>query len=88
MAAPVIENLLLPAAIILVLPDGVGATTGTIFRRSPLGHGHFYGHNGTSNPLAEQSHILFAKDMAAEVIIDGIEYLAMHINAVVGLIKD
>ncbi|GAG59776.1 unnamed protein product, partial [marine sediment metagenome] len=34
------------------------------------------------------THILFAKEMATEVNVDGVEYMAMHEHAVVGLIPD
>ena len=33
-------------------------------------------------------HVLFIKEMATPVEVDGIEYMAMHETAVVGLIPD
>ena len=89
MAAPAINGLELPLNCILVAPDGpdpVTATTGTIFRRSNLGGGHFKAKNGTVGPLVEYEKVLFIKEMSTEVTIDGNEYLAMSECAVVGLI--
>jgi len=89
MAAPVIDNLLLPVRCILVLPDAPDGSTGTICRRSSMGGGIF-------NSILIQSqeapfphtHILYVKEMSTEVEVDEIEYLAMHETAVVGLIPD
>ncbi len=90
MAAPIINNLLLPGNTILVLPDeGSLPTTGKIFRWSSEGGGHFLTvANGNSGPVGEFTHILFVREMTTEVNINGVEYLAMYINAVVGLIPD
>ncbi len=90
MAAPTIDNLLLPGNTILVLPDeGALPTTGRIFRRSSEGGGHFSTvANGNSGPVKEFTHVLFVRDMTTEVNIDGVEYLSMHISAVVGLIPE
>jgi len=81
MAAPIINDLVLPNNRILVLPDG--ETTGTIFRRSAQGGGKF---KGSADPEIESAHVLFVKEMTTEVQIDDVKYLAMHVNAVVGLI--
>lgn len=88
MATPTIDNLLLPINVILVLPDeGDKPTTGVIFRRSLRGGGRFQGENGTyPNPIIESDHILFVREITTEVIVDEVEYLAMHENAVVGII--
>ena len=89
MATPVIDNLLLPVRCILVLPDDGSETTGTIFKTSGMGGGVFI------SPLIQMQeapiphrHILFVKEMSTEVEVDGVEYLAMHETAVVGLIPD
>ena len=88
--AVVIDNLILPDNIILVLPDeGDKPTTGTIFRRSTMGGGHFrVGSGGGLGEESEYNHVIFVREMATEVEVDGIEYMAMHQNAVVGLISD
>ena len=85
MATPIINNLVLPSNRILVLPDGAAgsSSTGTIFRRSAQGGGFF---KGSSDPEIESDHILFCKEMSVPVEIDDVEYLAMHVNAVVGII--
>ena len=89
MATPIINNLVLPHSIILVLPDEDSETTGTIFRRSPMGGGKFIvGFGGVGGSEAEYNHVLFAKEMATEVKVDDVEYMAMHCNAIVGLIPD
>ncbi len=87
MAAPIINDLALPSSRILVLPDGAAgsSSTGIIFRRSALGGGFF---KGSSDPEIESSRVLYARNMATVVEIDGIEYMAMHVNAVVGLIPE
>lgn len=86
MAAPEINNLVLPNGTILVLEDVSGATTGTITRHSKMGGCRFHDQDvGTGTP-PENTHILFVREMVTEVIVDGVEYLAMHANAVVGLI--
>ena len=41
---------------------------------------------GSSNPEITSDHVLFCKEMATEVEVDGVEYMAMHVNAVVGVI--
>ena len=85
-----INNLVLPDGRILVLPDeGDKATTGTIARRSLMGGGRFLvGSGSTIGKETEYNHVLFVREMATEVIIDDVEYMAMHQNAVVGLISD
>ena len=83
-----INDLVLPNNVILVLPDeGDKPTTGTIFRRSTMGGGYFkvaFGGVGGSN--RNYDNVLFVREMATEVEIDEVEYMAMHTNAVVGLI--
>jgi len=85
MATPIINNLALPEYRILVLLDEDSQTTGTITHRSIMGGGYFkvYSTIGISE---EYDHVLFAKEMATEVEVDGIEYMAMHEDAIVGLI--
>ena len=83
MATPIINDLALPSSRILVLLDEGSITTGVIFRRSAQGGGFF---KGSSDPEIESNHVLFNKEMATPVEIDGIEYWAMHVNAVVGII--
>jgi len=83
MATPVINNLVLPGSRILVLLDVGSKTTGVIFRRSEQGGGFF---KGATLPEIESAHILFIKEGATPVEIDSIEYMAMHVNAVVGII--
>ena len=89
MATPTIDNLLLPNRRILVLPDeGDKATTGVIFRRSQEGGGNFIGQvNDMTHPV-QANHVLFVREMAVEVQVNSIEYLAMHERAVVALIPD
>ena len=41
---------------------------------------------GSYNPGVESAHVLFAKEMGSPVEIDDVEYVAMHVNAVVGVI--
>jgi len=36
----------------------------------------------------ENTHVVFVREMADEVEIDGITYMGMHKNAVIGLIPD
>lgn len=89
MAVPVIDNLLLPVKCILVLPDEGSETVGVIVKASEMGGGRFNSVfvQAQSMPTLH-THILFIKEMATEVNVDGIEYLAMHECAVVGLIPD
>ncbi len=89
MAAPVINDLILPRNSVLVLPDpGELPTTGVIVRRSSEGGGKFESSNRTDGPLISYDHVLFVREMTTEVDVDGVEYLAMNQNAVVGLIPD
>ena len=83
MATPIINDLALPGNRILVLLDTGSESTGVIFQRSARGGGFF---KGGSDPEIESAHVLFCKEMAVPVEIDGVEYLAMHANAIVGLI--
>ncbi len=85
MATPIINNLVLSSSRILVLPDVDSDTTGVIFRRSTQGGGFF---KGGSDPEITSDHVLFIKEMATAVEIDEVEYLAMHANAVVGIIPE
>lgn len=87
MAIPVINNLVLPNNTIIVLLDEDSQTTGTVVERSPMGGGRFRAiTGGVGGSDLEYDHVLFAKEMATEVEVDGVEYLAMHQSAVVGLI--
>ncbi len=94
--AVTINNLLLPDNRILVLPDegdnpttGMLIPTGTIFRRSTMGGGHFMVGSGDGiGKESEYSHVLFVREMTAEVTVNEVEYLAMHSDAVVGLIPE
>lgn len=85
MATPIINDLALPGNRILVLLDDGSETTGTIFRKSGQGGGNFV---GSSDPEIISDHVLFVKEMATRVEIDEIEYWAMHVNAVVGIIPE
>ena len=91
MATPIIDNLLLPRGSLLVLPDvDDKPTTGVIERVSEAEPGRakfFASAGGTSaHPTDVGTHVLFLREMATEVEVDGVEYMAMHVNAVVGLI--
>jgi len=86
MAAPTINNIILPKRTVLVLEDAPGETTGTIFRHSEMGGARFHDQNGGVGAPAENTHILFVREKVTEVIVDGVEYLAMHKNAIVGII--
>lgn len=82
MATPVINNLVLPVGRVLVIPDDPDpeeATTGIVFACSAQGSSAFG---------AVGSHILFVKEMTTEVVVNGEEYLAMHEEAIVGLIPE
>lgn len=85
MATPTINNLTLPGNRILVLLDEDSQTTGVVSHRSSQGGGLFI---GAYNPIVESAHVLFVKEMATEVKVDGVEYMAMHINAIVGVIPE
>ena len=87
MATPVINNLILPNNTIIVLLDEDSQTTGAVVERSPMGGGRFRAiTGGVGGSDLEYDHVLFIREMATEVEIDNIEYMAMHTNAVVGLI--
>ncbi len=80
MASPTIDNLVLPVGRVLVTPDDPDpeeATTGVVFSKSA---------QGSSSFGAVGSHVLFVKEMTTEVEVNGVEYLAMHESAIVGLI--
>ena len=87
MAIPIINDLILPRNIILVLPDEGQdpERVGVVVQRSIMGGGYF---KGSADPVLESSHVIFAREMAAPVIIDGVKHYTMHENAVVGLIPD
>lgn len=85
MATPVHNDLALPVNRILVLLDEQSESTGTIFRRSSQGGGHFV---GSYNPVVVSDRVLFVPEMTTVVEIDGQEYQAMHVNAVVGIIPE
>lgn len=89
MATPIINNLVLPHNCILVELDADSQTTGTIIRRSMMGGGQFkaVSDNG-SGPEISYDHVLFCKELATEIEIEGLEYLVMHQSSVVGLIPD
>lgn len=86
MATPVINNLLLPNHRVLVLPDETGATTGTIEQVADLGSVKLDTKGTYEYPTDVGRRILFIREMATEVEVNGVEYLAMHEDAVVGLI--
>jgi len=87
MATPIINDLVLPDGRILVLPDANSRTTGTIVQRSPMGGGVFkVTHGGVGGSDRTYDHVLFVKEVATPVEIDSVEYMAMHVNAVVGVI--
>lgn len=82
MAAPVANNLALPVGRVLVIPDNLNpeeATTGVVFACSTQGGSAF---------SAVGNHILFVKEMTTEVVVNDKEYLAMHEEAIVGLIPE
>ena len=84
-----IDNLVLPHGRILVSPDEESDTSGTIVLRSPMGGGRFIvSYGGVGGTETEYSHVLFVKEGCTEVEIDGVDYLAMHQDNVVGLIPD
>ena len=86
MAAPVINNLILPKTALLVLPDdGEQPTTGVVVDTPIAGSSQFY--TGTyDHPADVGSRVLFVREMTTEVEIDEVEYLAMPVHAIVGLI--
>ena len=87
MATPIINDLVLPDHRIFVLLDADSQTTGTIVGRSPAGGGIFkVAFGGVGGSDRTYDHVLFIKEMATPVEVDGIEYMAMHQSAVVGLI--
>ena len=89
MATPIIDNLLLPNNRILISPDeGETPSTGTIYRRSEMGGGHFVVSVPGRNPVVEGERVLFVREMATEVEINGIEYMAMCQDAIVGIIPE
>ena len=89
MAVSEINNLVLPNNTILVLPDIDDDTTptGVIFRRSEMGGGRFDGKTGETVAI-ESNHVLFVKEMAVKIKVNGVKYYAMNSRAVVGLIPE
>jgi len=89
MAVAEINNLVLPTNTILVLPDVDDDTTptGTIFKRSEMGCKRLAGRTGEYDVI-EGNHILFVKEMAVKVKVNGVKYYAMNSRAVVGLIPE
>ena len=72
-----------------MLPDeGEKPTTGRIFQHSTMGGARFHDQNGGTGVPAENTHVLFVREMTTEVEVDEVEYLAMHEHAIVGLIPD
>ena len=90
MATPVIDNLILPVNRCLVLADEDSKTTGVIFRKSA--QGFFRLEQGQAlideqqSPAVPYDHVLFIKEGAVEVEINGVEYLCMHQSNIVGVI--
>ena len=82
---------------ILVLPDEGSDTTGVVYKKKLRGyHGLMNGisHSDPDDsespmtPEVHHNHVVFVREGAVEVEIDGVTYLAMHINNVVGYISD
>ena len=94
MATPIINNLVLHAGRCLIRVDEDSNTTGVIFKVSESGfrrlvEGQPIPENGTPQPSAiPYAHVLFIKESSTEVEVNGVEYLAMHQNNIVGLIPD
>jgi len=94
MATPIIDNLILPANRLLVLKDGDSKCTGVILSKSSQGCRRFtipqeqVEPSQPQPPLQEYDHVLFVKEMVEAVEVNGVELLAMHGNAVVGLIPE
>jgi len=88
MAAPVIDNIVLPKGTCLVLKDEGTDNIGRIFRHSEMGGARFHDQNGGSGEPSLDTHVLFVKEMSTEVNVDGVEYLAMNEDIIVGLIPE
>jgi len=95
MATPTIDNLVLRSGRCLVRPDQGSKTTGVIVQTSaqgfkPLIQVPANGADPNSPPVPAVlfTHVLFVKDGAVEVEVDGVKYLAMSQNNVIGLIPD
>lgn len=95
MAAPTINNLVLQAGRCLVLADPDSDSTGVIFKVSDQGFRRLVeapalpqDPEDTQGPAIPYNHVLFVKENTTEVIVDGVEYLAMHQDNIVGLIPD
>jgi len=94
MATPIIDNLLLPANRFLVLLDEGSNCTGIIQSKSAQGYRRFIIPQEPVDPsqpsptVQEYDHVLFVKEMAETVEVNGVAYIAIHGNAIVGLIPD
>lgn len=93
MAASTINNLVLQSNRCLVLPDS--DSTGVLFKVSERGFRRLVESppmpqdpNEPQGPAIPYTRVLFVKENTAEVIVDGVEYLAMHQDNIVGLIPD
>lgn len=87
------EDFKLLSGRILVLADDDSDTTGVIVQQDLDG---FRGLTKTPGPVGEDEpslpaeyhvHIVFVKEMAVEVEINGVAHLAMHRNAIVGTVS-
>ena len=79
---------------LLILPDTGKDDRGVIYKSNlggwrcleispePTEPGEF------SPQIENYNHIIFIKEMATEIEIDGVTYLAMHRNAIVGILTD
>jgi hypothetical protein len=68
--------------IIIVLPDaGVSPNTGTIVRNSPSISGLFM---DDTIPYVMDNHVIFHRESAVDIELDGINYLLMNKAAVMG----
>ena len=77
---------------VLVLVDEDSDTTGVIFQSNLRGYTGLIDNVTPENPEdppeepVVYDHIVFAKEGTVEVEIDGVTYLAMHLNSIVGYI--
>lgn len=88
MGIPTIDNLVLPTNRILVLQDQGSDPVGVIKQYSTGGGGVFKlgGGVGDDIPEIEYTHVLYVEKMTEKVRINGVVYLAMSEDAIVGLI--
>lgn len=79
---------------LLVLLDEGKDDRGTIFQSSLNGYPGLVFSQEPENPEDPQpphesyNHVVFVKNMSETVAIDGVDYQAMHRNALVGVITD